>query len=146
MFFQTRIGQFGTKFTIIKFKTIHPISGKVTPLGRYLRTTKLDELPQLWNILLGHMSVVGPRPDIPGYYDTLEGETRQILMLKPGLTSEASIKYANEETILATKADPQNYNETVIFPDKVAMNLHYYYTNSFFLDVKIIWKTVVRKT
>ena len=110
----------------------------------FLRKTKIDELPQLWNILIGDMSFVGPRPDITGYYDLLEGENRKILQLKPGLTSEASIKYANEEAIIAAQPDPLHYNDTVIFPDKVKMNLAYYYSNSVVGDIKIIWKTIFR--
>lgn len=143
-FIQTRIGQFGKPFQLYKLRTMHPKSEKISKLGAYLRKTKLDELPQLWNILKGEMSFVGPRPDIPGYYDQLQGEARKILELKPGLTCEASIKYANEEEILAQQQDPLHYNDTVIFPDKVRMNLEYYYNRSFLGDLKIIWKTLVR--
>ena len=107
-----------------------------------MRHSKLDELPQLWNIIIGNMSFVGPRPDIAGYYDLLQGENRKILELKPGLTSLASIKYAHEEYILAQQENPLGYNDTVIFPDKVKMNLEYYYSNSIYGDLKIIWKTV----
>lgn len=88
------------------------------------------------------MSVVGPRPDIPGYYDLLEGENRKILELKPGLTSEASIKYANEEELLSKQENPLKYNDEVIFPDKVKINLDYYYNRSFWLDIKIIIQTI----
>lgn len=144
LFFQTRIGQFGRSFTIIKFKTFHSQSRKVTRFGHFLRATKLDELPQLWNVLVGEMSVVGPRPDVPGYYDRLEGDARKILALKPGLTCEASLKYAHEEVLLASKEDPLVYNDTVIFPDKVRMNLAYYYERTFWGDVIIVWKTVLR--
>ena len=111
-------------------------------MGAFLRNSKLDELPQLWNIVIGNMSFVGPRPDIAGYYDVLEGENRKILELKPGLTSLASIKYSKEELLLEQQENPLNYNDTVIFPDKVKMNLQYYYSNSVFIDVKIIWKTI----
>jgi lipopolysaccharide/colanic/teichoic acid biosynthesis glycosyltransferase len=90
------------------------------------------------------MSFVGPRPDIPGYYDKLEGENRKILELKPGLTSEASIKYANEEELLNQQDDPLFYNDTVIFPDKVKMNLEYYYKQSILVDLQIIVKTIFR--
>ena len=113
----------------------------ISPLGRFLRKTKLDELPQLWNVLIGDMSFVGPRPDIPGYYDILEGEARKVLELKPGITSLASIKYRDEECILKTQNNPSEYNDTVLFPDKVKMNLDYYYNRSFFGDLKIILKT-----
>ena len=114
----------------------------ISKLGAFLRNSKLDELPQLWNIVIGNMSFVGPRPDIAGYYDVLEGENRKILELKPGLTSLASIKYSKEELLLEQQENPLNYNDTVIFPDKVKMNLQYYYSNSVFIDVKIIWKTI----
>ena len=113
----------------------------ISSFGKFIRKFKLDELPQLINVLFGQMSFVGPRPDIPGYYDTLKGEDRKILELKPGLTSEASIKYYNEESILMNKINPLEYNDSVIFPDKVKMNLEYYYKQSFSEDLKIIFKT-----
>ena len=87
------------------------------------------------------MSLVGPRPDIAGYYDTLQGEERLVLNLKPGLTSEAAIKYANEEELLAQQEDPLQYNDAIIFPDKVRMNLEYYYKRTFFGDLQLIWNT-----
>ena len=110
--------------------------------GKFVRKYKLDELPQLWNILIGDMSFVGPRPDIPGYYDALEGENRKILELKPGLTSEASIKYRNEEMLLQSVSNPKKYNDETIFPDKVKMNLNYYYNHNLLIDLKIILKTI----
>ena len=142
-FFQERIGQFGKIFKIVKLKTIHPKTEIISQLGSFLRKSKLDELPQFWNVILGDMSFVGPRPDLAGYYDVLEGENRKILELKPGLTSLASIKYANEEEILGLQDNPLVYNDTVIFPDKVRMNLDYCYNHSFLGDVKIILKTVL---
>jgi lipopolysaccharide/colanic/teichoic acid biosynthesis glycosyltransferase len=90
------------------------------------------------------MSFVGPRPDIPGYYDKLKGEDRKLLQLKPGLTSEASIKYANEEEILASQINPLKYNDVEIFPDKVKMNLEYYKNQCFLLDLQIIMKTIFK--
>ncbi|MBC7556609.1 MAG: sugar transferase, partial [Chryseobacterium sp.] len=141
---QNRVGQFGNLFMIFKIKTVNPNSRDISKYGFFLRKTKLDELPQLWNILIGDMSFVGPRPDISGYYDKLEGENRKILLLKPGLTSEASIKYADEEVILNTKKNPQIYNDEVIFPDKVKMNLDYFYKKSLWLDIQIIFKTIFR--
>lgn len=143
-FFQNRVGQFGKIFKIVKLKTINPKTEEITPMGAFLRKYKIDELPQFWNVLIGEMSIVGPRPDIVGYYDFLEGENRKILELKPGLTSLASIKYANEEEILRLRENPLVYNDIVIFPDKVRMNLDYYYNHSFLGDVKIIIKTVLR--
>lgn len=149
VFIQERIGRHGIKFKIYKIRTIRTSTQSdfmgISEIGKFLRKSKLDELPQLFNILKGDMSVVGPRPDIAGYYDLLEGENRKILELKPGLTSLASIKYANEEDLLAKQKNPSQYNEQVIFPDKVKMNLDYYYQRSFFGDIKIIWKTVFRK-
>ena len=145
IFSQKRIGQFGTPFTIYKIRTFGRSSEKpISKLGAFLRNSKLDELPQLWNIIIGNMSFVGPRPDIAGYYDSLQGENRKILELKPGLTSLASIKYANEEYLLEKQENPLEYNDTIIFPDKVKMNLDYYCSNSIYGDLKIIWKTIYR--
>ena len=118
---------------------------RITPFGKILRKTRIDELPQLLNVLKGDMSIVGPRPDIEGYYDTLIGEERLILNLKPGLTSLATLKYINEEQELATKTNPLEYNDSVLFPDKVRMNLDYYYNRTFWGDVEIIYKTIIRK-
>ena len=141
-FFQKRIGQYGKSFTIYKLQTIHPKTKKISIMGQFVRKYKLDELPQFFNVLIGNMSIVGPRPDIEGYYDKLEGEDRKILELKPGITSEASLKYYNEEAILEQQENPLLYNDTVIFPDKVRMNLEYYYNRSFWDDLRIIWSTV----
>lgn len=143
VFSQDRIGQYGKKFTIFKIKSMNDRLKTVTWFGRFLRKSKLDELPQLFNILKGDMSFVGPRPDLPGYYDLLEGENRKILELKPGLTSEASIKYRNEETILQNVSNPKQYNDEVLFPDKIKMNLDYYYKQNLLIDLKIILKTVI---
>ncbi len=145
LFTQLRVGRYGKVFRIYKITTIHKKTGTISRWGRFLRKYKLDELPQFFNILIGDMSIVGPRPDIPGYYDTLEGEARLILNLKPGLTSPASLKYFDEDRILSLQADPLAYNDAVIFPDKVRMNLEYYRTKSFLGDLKIIWRTIFRK-
>ncbi len=142
IFLQKRIGQFGKPFLIYKLKTIQSKTNKVSKIGAFLRRFKLDELPQFLNVLQGNMSVVGFRPDIPGYYDTLEGEQRLILNLKPGLTSMAALKYANEDAILEQQKNPLKYNDEVIFPDKVKMNLNYYYNRTFWGDIKIIFQTV----
>ena len=145
IFSQKRIGQFGIPFTIYKIRTFGRSTEKpISTIGVLLRNSKLDELPQLWNILIGNMSFVGPRPDIAGYYDLLQGEDRKILELKPGITSLASIKYANEDVLLAQQEYPLVYNDTAIFPDKVKMNLTYYYNHSLFGDIEIIWKTLFR--
>ena len=142
LFVQERIGQWGSIFRIYKLKTMQPSTGKISRLGAFFRKSKIDELPQLWNVLKGDMSFVGPRPDVAGYYDLLEGEARKILELKPGITSEASIKYKNEEMLLARQDDPLHYNDRIIFPDKVRIHLDYYYTRSFLGDLYIVWKTV----
>ena len=150
IFKQKRIGH--KNFTIYKFRTL-PITTqnvpsiyldkiKITTIGKLLRRTNADELPQLLNILKGDMSFVGPRPDVPGYADLLKGNNRNILKLRPGITSRASIKYANEEKILLDQEDPIAYNNDVIFPDKVKMNLNYYENNNIWIDIKIIFATL----
>ncbi|ESU27275.1 sugar transferase [Flavobacterium limnosediminis JC2902] len=147
-FLQKRVGRYGKLFTIIKLRTVRKSKVGVTSIsktGAFLRNSKIDELPQLINVLIGQMSIVGPRPDLPGYYDTLEGENRKILELRPGLTSEASIKYCDEEQLLNRKEQPLQYNDEVIFPDKVVLNLHYYYNRSFLGDILIIIRTVLCK-
>ena len=140
IFTQTRIGQHGKPFTIYKLRTMK--NGEVTRIGKLLRKTKIDELPQLFNILKGDMSFVGPRPDVPGYYDQLQGEDRRVLLLKPGLTSLAAIKYRKEEELLAHQEHPLLYNDQVIFPDKVRMNLEYLNKKSVWYDIKIICLTI----
>jgi len=154
-FVQERVGKDGKLFKLIKFRTmIESHSGevitvkgdkRVTPLGAWLRKYKLDELPELWNVLKGDMSFVGPRPDLPGYADKLTGEAREILKLRPGITGPATLKYINEEEILASVEDPLKYNDEVIFPDKVRINLEYLRNQSFFGDIRLILKSVFRK-
>lgn len=145
LFSQQRIGQFGKPFIIYKLRTFGSSTEKpISRFGAFLRNSKIDELPQLFNVLVGDMSIVGPRPDVAGYYDMLEGENRKVLELKPGLTSEASIKFANEEDILAQQDHPLDYNDTVIFPEKVKMNLKYYHNNSISGDIMIVLKTIFR--
>lgn len=155
IFKQKRVGQYGRLFTMYKFRSMtvcHSGSSvsvkgesRITPLGAVLRKYKLDELPELWNVLIGDMSLVGPRPDVPGYADKLEGEDRRILLLKPGITGSASLKYRNEEELLAEQADPQKYNDEVLFPDKVRINIEYLDNWSFGYDLKIILYTVLGK-
>ncbi len=115
---------------------------RITKSGAFFRRTKIDELPQLFNVLIGDMSFVGPRPDVPGYADRLEGEARAILELRPGITGPASLKYKNEEEILAQQKDPKMYNDTVIWPDKVAINLEYIQNWSFKKDMEYIFQTI----
>ncbi|WP_160136423.1 sugar transferase [Chryseobacterium sp. c4a] len=143
IFFQKRIGQYGESFTIFKFKTIHSKNRNCSKVGKILRKFKLDELPQLFNILKTEMSFVGPRPDIEGYYDLLEGTDRKVLELKPGLTCEASIVYRNEENILRRQEDPLKYNDEILFPHKVKMNLEYLEHLSFKNDIKILFNTLL---
>lgn len=155
IFCQQRVGQYGKIFTMYKFRSMtighagSPVSVKgedrITPLGAVLRKYKIDELPELWNVLRGDMSLVGPRPDVPGYADLLEGNDRRILLLKPGITGPASLKYRNEEEILAQQPDPQKYNDEVLFPDKVRINIAYLENYSFWLDMKIIFCTLLGK-
>lgn len=141
-FIQKRVGQYGKIFKIYKIRSYHKNHHRLSSFGKFIRVSKLDEIPQLINILIGDMSFVGPRPDIQGYYDVLQGEDRLILNLKPGITSEASIKYKNENRILENQQFPLVYNDTIIFPDKVKMNLQYYYNKTFIGDLLIILKTV----
>ncbi|MBE6196108.1 MAG: sugar transferase [Rikenellaceae bacterium] len=153
-FTQKRVGRNGKLFTMYKFRSMTvshsgssvSVAGesRITPLGAVLRKYKLDELPELWNVLIGDMSFVGPRPDVPGYADKLAGKDRLILKLRPGITGPASLKYANEEEILAKVADPVKYNDEVIFPDKVKINLDYYHNHSFWGDIKLIFQTIFR--
>ncbi|WP_438965809.1 sugar transferase [Flavobacterium sp.] len=143
LFFQERIGQFGKTFKIFKIKTVNDTSKRISFYAKLLRKSKLDELPQLLNILLGQMSFVGPRPDVSGYADALQGEDRIILSLKPGVTGLASLKYRNEEQLLADQIHPEFYNDTVIWPDKVRINRWYVANRTFFMDVKIVFYTFI---
>lgn len=143
LFRQSRIGKNAKPFTLYKLRTIHPKNQKISPIGRWFRKYKLDELPQLINILNGTMSFVGPRPDIPGYADELERENRIILKLKPGVTGLASLKYRNEEQLLATQQNPKEYNDNVIWPDKVRINKWYAENQTFLMDLKILFYTFV---
>ena len=153
LFKQKRVGKEGKLFTMVKFRSMSVAHGgssvsvagesRITPLGAKLRKYKLDELPELWNVLIGDMSFVGPRPDVPGYADKLVGEDRVILKLRPGITGPASLKYRDEETLLATVEDPIRYNDEVIFPDKVRINKEYYYNWSFWQDIRYIVRTVL---
>ncbi|GJG68814.1 glycosyl transferase [Prevotella lacticifex] len=156
IFRQRRVGQYGKLFTVYKFRSMKVAGGgrtsiaskeedRITPLGKKLRRYKLDELPELWNVLRGDMSFVGPRPDVPGYADKLEGRDRDILKLKPGITGPASLKYRQEEDLLSTVDNPQEYNDRVIYPDKVRLNLYYLDNYSFGKDIEMIVCTVLGK-
>lgn len=153
VFTQKRVGKDGKLFTMYKFRSMTVGHGgssvsvagesRITPLGAKLRHYKLDELPELWNVLIGDMSFVGPRPDVPGYADQLRGEDRDVLKLRPGITGPASLKYRDEEDLLAKQAYPQQYNDEVIFPDKVRINLYYLHHYSFIKDIEMIFCTVL---
>ena len=153
-FLQKRIGRGAKEFNIIKFRTMRTNNenititvsddSRITRIGKYLRKTKIDELPEILNVLFGQMSFVGPRPDVKGYADKLKGANRKILALRPGITGPASLKYYNEEYILSQKSNPKKYNDEVIFPDKVKINMDYFHNRSFFLDLKIIFATIFR--
>jgi lipopolysaccharide/colanic/teichoic acid biosynthesis glycosyltransferase len=156
IFSQKRTGRYGKSFVLYKFRSMTINQGgtnttvkgdsRITPLGAKLRKYKLDELPELWNVLKGDMSIVGPRPDMPEFTDRLTGEERQILCLRPGITGPASLKYSNEEELLEGVSDPQKYTDEIIWPDKVRINLDYYRNRSFIGDIQLILKTLFRIT
>ncbi|WP_026279234.1 MULTISPECIES: sugar transferase [unclassified Thioalkalivibrio] len=154
-FVQERVGRHGRVFRVVKIRTMRPSrvhtttvttghDPRITPLGRFFRRTKIDELPQLINVLLGQMSFVGPRPDVPGFADALEGEDRLVVSVRPGITGPATLKYRDEESMLAAVEDPEAYNHEVIFPDKVRINREYVQNWSFRKDLGYIWRTVFR--
>lgn len=154
-FVQQRVGKGGKLFPCHKFRSMSvnhngssvSVAGesRITPLGAILRKYKLDELPELWDVLIGKMSFVGPRPDVPGYADKLQGKDRIILSLRPGITGPATLKYRNEEELLAAVADPIKYNDEVIYPDKVRINRYYAEHYSFVDDIRMIFCTVLGK-
>lgn len=163
---QERVGKDGKRFWIHKFRTMsneeecgniaYPNRARITPLGAKLRRHKIDELPELWDVLIGKMSFVGPRPDVPGYADQLQGDDRVVLLMRPGITGPATLKYRDEEHLIEAyvkqaKADGDNrsedeiaqwYNDQVIYLDKVKINVDYYRHYSFFNDIKIIFRTL----
>jgi len=116
---------------------------RITKSGKFFRDTKIDELPQLWNVFIGYMSFVGPRPDVEGYADKLVGDDRIILSFRPGITGPATIKYKNEESILALQENPKYYNDYVIWPDKIKINKEYIKNYSLKKDIKYIVKTIM---
>lgn len=151
IFRQQRIGRHGRPFTVYKIRTMRAVEGtsvttagdaRITPLGAKFRRWKIDELPQLWNVVKGEMSFVGPRPDVAGFADRLEGEDREVLELRPGITGPATLKYRNEEELLAEAEDPEAYNREVIWPDKVAINREYLANYAITRDIALIWQTV----
>jgi lipopolysaccharide/colanic/teichoic acid biosynthesis glycosyltransferase len=153
-FLQKRVGKNGQIFTLVKIKTMKPVLGinthvtqkndaRITISGGFFRKTKIDELPQLWNVLIGQMSFVGPRPDVKGYADKLQGKDKMILSVRPGITGPASLKYKNEEILLAKQANPEQYNNEVIWPDKVKINVNYVKNWSFSQDLLYIYQTII---
>ena len=168
-FVQKRVGKGGKLFKCHKFRTMTmkhsgssvSVAGdsRITPLGAKLRHYKLDELPELWDVLIGNMSFVGPRPDVPGYADQLQGDDRDVLKLRPGITGPATLKYRLEDEMIAEyvaqkqkEGDTRDmqeiaveYNDTVIYPDKVRLNCYYYRHYSFVKDIQMIFCTVLGK-
>ena len=167
-FCQQRVGKDGKLFTCHKFRTMTVGHGgssvsvagesRITPLGAKLRHYKIDELPELWDVFIGKMSFVGPRPDVPGYADQLTGSDREVLRLRPGITGPATLKYRDEEDMIAEyiaanrgkdgMTDEQLavwYNDNVIYPDKVRLNLYYLRHYSFWMDIRMIFATVLGK-
>ena len=169
LFVQKRVGKGGRLFDCHKFRTMTvkhhgstvSVAGdsRITPLGAKLRHWKLDELPGLWDVFIGNMSFVGPRPDVPGYADQLQCEDRDVLKLRPGITGPATLKYRLEDEMISEYVSKQQaqgdtrptqeiaieYNDTVIYPDKVRLNCYYYHHYSFIKDIQMILCTVLGK-
>jgi len=154
IFAQERIGKNGCIFKIMKIRTMRPREGittvvtrrddpRITRLGSVLRRFKLDELPQLVNVLLGHMSFVGPRPDVASFADSLAGDDRIILSVRPGITGPATLAFRYEEELLAKSDDPELYNKKVIYPEKVRLNRQYVEEYSFAKDFLYIVATLL---
>ncbi|UAK41452.1 sugar transferase [Bacteroides nordii] len=166
-FVQKRVGRGGKLFSCHKFRTMTinhngstvSVAGdsRITSFGATLRHYKLDELPELWDVLIGNMSFVGPRPDVPGYADKLQGDDRDVLKLRPGITGPATLKYRLEDEMILeyvvkkqTNGDTRSiqeiaieYNDKVIYPDKVRLNCYYYRHYSFWKDIEIIFATIL---
>ncbi len=153
-FRQIRVGKDGELFEVVKIRTMRndlvvnttvttSSDPRITGIGKFFRRSKIDELPQLLNVLRGEMSFVGPRPDVPGFADQLTGRDRIILAVRPGITGPATLKFRNEEALLAQQADPEAYNYNVIFPEKVRLNRQYVEQYSFVQDLYYIWRTII---
>ena len=156
IFTQTRVGKDGQLFKVIKIRTMRDSPSfattvtaaddpRITSLGDFLRRTKIDELPQLINVLFGQMSLVGPRPDVPGFADRLSGADRIILSVRPGITGPATLRFRDEEQTLAGQPDPEKYNREVIFPEKVRLNREYVVNYSFRKDLRCIYQTILNR-
>ena len=155
-FTQARVGRKKRLFRVIKIRTMREGPGiatnvttdddpRITKLGRFLRKTKIDELPQLINVFVGAMSLVGPRPDVPGLADLLTGDDRMVLSVRPGITGPASLKYRDEEALLAQQPDPERYSREVVYPDKVRLNVEYVKNYRFRQDVRYILQTMLSR-
>ena len=154
-FRQVRVGRVGKEFRLYKFRTMRPgseaqgqitVGGRdprITGIGYFLRKSKLDELPQLLNVLIGDMSIVGPRPEVPRYVALYSAEQRMVLNVRPGITSAASIAYMDENEILGRSPDPQRAYIEAVMPAKLALDLDYVKNRGFFLDVSIILRTFI---
>lgn len=154
IFSQVRVGQGGRLFRVFKIRTMRSSKlvtttvttgrdPRITRLGRLLRKAKIDELPQFINVLLGQMSVVGPRPDVPGHADCLVGDDRIVLSVRPGVTGSASVYFRDEEALLAQQPDPERYNAEVLWPAKVRINAAYVRRYNFWEDVRLIIDTAL---
>ena len=155
LFGQVRIGQFGRPFIIWKFRTMVMNADKsgpgvtksgdsrITPVGRWLRKTKFDEFPQLWNVLRGEMSFVGPRPEVPKYVEKYTTEQRQILDLKPGITDMSTLEFRNEEELLKGATDAEKYYTEYCVPKKIELSLQYHRKSSLLLDAQVILRTLL---
>jgi len=153
-YWQARVGCNGRIFRLIKFRSMFVNSdregllitsagdSRITPFGRILRRSKLDELPQLWNVVRGEMSLVGPRPEVPLYVDSYSAEQREVLTINPGITDPASIAYRDEENVLAGKADADLYYREVVLPHKVELNREYLRQMSFSYDLRLLFHTI----
>ena len=152
LFFQKRVGRHAKLFKIFKIRTMkHPYDDnfitlrddpRLTNVGKIIRKYHLDELPQLFNVLIGDMSFVGPRPDVAGYADLLQGEDRIILSVRPGITGPATLKFKNEEDLLANQSDPKAFNDEVIWQEKVRINKEYIKNWTLLGDINYLFKTI----
>ncbi|HNR20463.1 MAG TPA: sugar transferase [Bacteroidia bacterium] len=155
-YLQSRVGKSNVDFKIFKFRSMYVASDKssfitignrdprITSVGYYIRKYKLDELPQLINVLLGNMSFVGPRPEVRKYVELYNAEQLKVLTVKPGITDYASIQYSNENEILASSSNPNKEYIEVVMPSKLQLNLKYIKEQSFFTDVKILYLTFLK--
>jgi len=151
---QERVGKAGHTFKIVKFRTMQVDTNKlgpsitaagdprITSIGRILRALKLDELPQLWNVLKGEMSLVGPRPEVPLYVEFYTEEQKKVLTVRPGITDPSSLAYRYEEDLLARHADPASYYQEVVLPHKLSLNAEYIRNISLQYDLSLLAKTL----